>query len=82
MTQPPVDYAMNVFLFGATCSPSCAAFALKAAEDNLTGASNHAVQTIFKNFYVDDLLKSCRSVEEASALVSELCPLLKSGGFT
>jgi len=82
MTQPPVDYAMNVFLFGATCSPSCAAFALrKTAEDNLTGASNHAVQTVFKNFFVDDLLKSCSSVEEASSSVSELCPLLESGGF-
>ena len=67
MTQPPVDYAMNVFLFGATCSPICAAIALrKAAEYNLTGASNHAVQTVFKNFYADDLLKSYRSVEEAN----------------
>jgi len=73
---------MNVFIFGATCSPSYAPFALrKTAEDNLTGASNHAVHTVFKNFYVDDLLKSCRSVEEASALVSELFPLLESGGF-
>ena len=70
------------FRFGATCSSTCAAFALrKAAEDKLTGASNHAVKTVFKKFYVDNLLKSCRSVEEASALVSELCPLLESGGF-
>jgi len=70
------------FFFGATCSPSCAAFALrKTAEDNLTGASNHAAQTVFKNFYVDALLKSCRSVEESSSLVSELRPLLESGGF-
>ena len=57
--KPPVDYRMNVLLFGSTCSPSCAAFALQqTARDNITGASEDVQQTVMNNFYVDDLLKS------------------------
>ena len=80
--KPPVDYRMNVLLFGSTCSPSCAAFALQqTARDNITGASEDVQQTVMNNFYVDDLLKSCANVEEAKNLISQLNPLLESGGF-
>ena len=34
-----------------------------------------------KNFYVNDMCKSCATAEEAISLVSELCTLLDSGGF-
>ena len=80
--KPPVDFRMNVLPFGLTCSPSCAAFALqKAARDNLPGVGDEAVQTVVRNFYVDDLLKSCPSVDVAKDMISELLPLLESGGF-
>ena len=73
---------MNVLLFGSTCSPSCAAFALQqTARDNITRAREDVQQTVMNNFYVDDLLKSCANVEEAKNLISQLNPLLESGGF-
>ena len=69
-------------LFGSTCSLSCAAFALQqTARDNITGAGEDVLQTLMNNFYVDDLLKSCANVEEAKNLISQLNPLLESGGF-
>ena len=75
-------YRMNVHLFGSTSSPSVAACALlRTAEDNVTNAKGKIVETVRKNFYVDDMCKSCATAEEAISLVSELCALLDSGGF-
>ena len=82
MTQTPLDYQMNVLPFGLTCSPSCASFALhKTAVDNVTDADHEVIQTVFKNFYVDDMLKSCSSVDGCISLISQLRSLLSSGGF-
>ena len=73
---------MNVLPFGLTCSPSCASFALhKTAVDNVTDADHEVIQTVFKNFYVDDMLKSCSSVDGCISLISQLRSLLSSGGF-
>ena len=73
---------MNVLLFGFRCSPSCSAFALQqTALDNITGAREDILQMVMNNFYDDDLLKSCANLEEAKNLISQLNPLLESGGF-
>ena len=82
LEQPPADYRMNVHIFGATSSPSIAAFALRrTARDNETGANLATVETVLKNLYVDDLCKSCASVEQAIRLVDQLRSLFSSGGF-
>ena len=50
---------MKVHLFGATSSLSCASYTLRrTVEDSKEEASAEAVQTVIKNFYVDDCLKS------------------------
>ena len=36
---------------------------------------------MFKNIYVDDVCCSCKSVDAAISLVSQLSSLLESGGF-
>ena len=78
----PVDYQMNVHIFGATSSPSVAGFALrKAAQDNLSSADEATISTVHENFYVDDLLKSVTTIKEAIELISQLRDLLSSGGF-
>jgi len=82
LSQPPVDYQMCAHTFGATSSPSVAAFALrKTARDTLSNACPETVNTVIRNFYVDDLCVSCSNPDRAVELVKQLCDLLDSGGF-
>ena len=78
----PTEYRMTVHLFGAVSSPSCANFALrKAAEDNADKFSQEAVDVIFRNFYVDDCLKSVGTEQEAKDVVREVRGICEEGGF-
>ncbi|XP_030828101.1 uncharacterized protein LOC115919169 [Strongylocentrotus purpuratus] len=82
LDKTPKEYQMLVHLFGATSSPSCAGFALrKTVEDNQQDFDPEVSQTVLENFYVDDCLKSISSREEGKRLVSQLCEILKRGGF-
>ena len=81
-SKPLKDYRMNVHLFGATSSPSCANYALqKTAEDNIEYYSEDACQTIKKNFYVDDLLKSDNDELNLIKNALEVKDLCHKGGF-
>ena len=76
-----VQYRLLVHVFGARSSPSVAAFALRrAANDNLT-SSERAKNTVARNFYVDDLLKSSPDYETALDLFGEVKDMLGKSGF-
>ena len=78
----PEDYKMLAHIFGAKSSPCCANRALnKTAQDNEDSSPQEAVKTVRRNFYVDDVLKSAPSTQEAVRLTSDLTKLLKEGGF-
>ncbi|XP_028404804.1 uncharacterized protein LOC114527371 [Dendronephthya gigantea] len=78
----PEEYQMTVHLFGAKSSPTCANFALrKTATDNAEEFSNNVVETIKRNFYVDNCLKSVPDEDEASMLAADLRVILQRGGF-
>ena len=82
LTQQPTDHRMEVHLFGATSSPSCSSFALRrTAEDNIAEFSEEVVKTVKRNFYVDDCLKSVKSVGNAVEVVDQLREILSKGGF-
>ena len=82
LNQEAVDHRMEVHLFGATSSPSCSSFALrKTAEDNKEDFEEEVVKTVKRNFYVDDCLKSVKSVDCAIQIVMQLRDLLSKGGF-
>ena len=82
LTQQPIDHRMEVHLFGATLSPSCSSFALKrTAEDNKDEFSENVVRTVKRNFYVNDCLKSAKSIEDAVEIVDRLREILSKGGF-
>ncbi|XP_072025356.1 uncharacterized protein [Amphiura filiformis] len=82
LSLPLKEYRMNVHLFGATSSPSCANFALrKTADDGKEKYSEEVCNTVLSNFYVDDYLKSIESESKAIQLVSDLTSLCKDGGF-
>lgn len=82
LDQEPVDYRMEVHLFGATSLPACSNFSLrKTAEDNIDEFDVEAVETVRKNFYVDDCLKSVASSAHAVNLAGQLQDFLSRGGF-
>lgn len=72
LSQALEEY-MEVHLFGATSSPSCANYALRrCADDNDHQFDAVVVSTIINNFYVDDCLKSVSSVDQAISLYHDL----------
>lgn len=82
LTQQPVEYRMVVHLFGSTTSPSSVSFCLrKTALDNEGDFGHHVIDTVVKNFYVDDSLKTVSSKAVAVQLSIDLCHLLSQGGF-
>ena len=82
ITKEPEERQMMVHLFGGIWSPSCATFALqKTAEDHKAHFKGNIVSTVKKNFYVDDLLKSVKSSDDAVGIYKDLKKLLSLGGF-
>ena len=74
------EYQMNVHTFGAISSPSIANYALRAIA-RFDGCSTAVKETIHKNFYVDDCLKSVPTEKDALSLIFDLTDSCKAGGF-
>lgn len=73
---------MQVHIFGTTSSPCSSNKAFRqTADDNKEKYGKQAAKTVRRNFFVDDLLKSTTSVEEATTLADKLTGMLKEGGF-
>ena len=82
LESQPEEYQMRVNLFGGASSPSSANFALKkTAEDNKADFDPETVETVKRNFYADDCLKSVGSDKNAIQLAGQLRELLSRGGF-
>ena len=80
LKKPPQAYCMTRHVFGATSSPFVAAFSLWAAA---TLAPNDVTKrTIEDSFYVDDLLTSCNTKDEAVDLAHDLISTLAKSGFS
>ena len=72
ISKTPRNYCMQIYLFGARCSPCCAAFALrKTAEKNLTVADGKTLIVSRRNIHVGDLCVLCDSVKEVSQLLKQ-----------
>ena len=77
-----VEYRMTVHPFGAVSSPSCSNYALrKTASENEADVGTAAAETMRRNFYVDDCLKSVSTKAEAKDLISRLRQTCGKGGF-
>lgn len=82
ITQPMEEYRMEVHLFGATSSPSCASYALRrCAEDNTRLFDADTINSVLQNFYVDDCLKSVKSANMAVSFYHNLKAVCQRGGF-
>ena len=70
LSNPPIDHEMGQHVFDEVSSPSCSNYALKkTTDDNKVKYGPEAADTLNKNFYVNDMLKSVASVPEAITLV-------------
>ena len=79
----PTEYRMTTHLFGATSSPACAMFALRAAADcHRDDAEREAADFMKSNFYIDDGLTSVPDVKTAIKLLDATRKLCARGGFT
>ncbi|XP_070548363.1 uncharacterized protein [Ptychodera flava] len=75
-------FRMTVHLFGGVWSPSCASFALRrTAEDYMQDFAPKVIDSVNKDFYVDDYLGSLDSDDEAEQTIVSLSELLFKGGF-
>ena len=82
LESPLEEYQMLRHIFGATDSPSCCSYALKqVAKENAEDFSAMAVDTVKKDFYVDDLLTAVPTEETAILIVKEVSEMLQRGGF-
>ena len=80
--RKPEEYEMCSHTFGAICSPSCTNFALiRTAMDNRENIGDDAADSLLRDFYVDDLLKSIKGTEEAIVLIPRLRKMCQAGGF-
>ena len=81
-TDSPEEYVMTVHIFGATDSPCAANATLKrTADDNAKDFDPVTIETVKRNFYVDDLLKSVHTPSAAIPLADQLVKLCAKGGF-
>ena len=79
ITKEPVDFQMCVHLQGATSSPSCANYALReTAKTYKDEFGEDAANTFIRNFYVDDMLKSCPDSQSAIKMIPNVVKMSKA----
>ena len=77
-----IDYEMTAHVFGGSPSPSCSNYALrKTAMDNDELYGKDIATILERNFYVDDMLKSFPTAEEAITVIQQVKDLYSNGGF-
>ena len=79
---PPREYRMAAQIFGATSSPSIVNFCLRRTADDFgSGYDEEAARTVYRHFYVDNLLKATDDKDSCKTLVNEVIGLCAAGGF-
>ena len=80
--EHPKEYVMTVHIFAATDSPCTAISMLKrTADDNEHDFDPTTLETLRRNFYVDDVLRAVPTPEAAIKLSNQLTKLCARGGF-
>ena len=77
----PEHYVLTAVTFGDRPSGIIASLALLATAENQKEDFPEVAEVIKKNSYVDDIVHSVRSIQEAKTLASQMEEILKLGGF-
>ncbi len=81
-TSRPERYHVTRHVFGSVWAPSCCGYAIKRVADEFGDEFSEITRKAVKTaFYVDDLLASASTTEDAVQLCKELKLLLAKGGF-
>ena len=82
LDQKAEEYCMTVHLFGALSSPACANYALQwTADNNEDNYGTEVANTLRRNFYVDDFIKSASTEDKAIDLVKDVKAVCRNEGF-
>jgi len=77
-----LNMGLTVHLFGGVWSPSCCNYVIRhAVEERRMAYGDEVVNTVLRNFYVDDCLKSVASEDKATSLIRGLRSVLQECGF-
>ncbi|XP_058816580.1 uncharacterized protein LOC131679848 [Topomyia yanbarensis] len=79
--RSPDVYAMKVMTFGASCSPSCAQYVKNHNAQRFQKQFPRAAEAIVKEHYVDDMLSSEESEEDAVQLAKNVRYVHAEAGF-
>ncbi|XP_062702228.1 uncharacterized protein LOC134285471 [Aedes albopictus] len=77
----PSTFVMQVMTFGACCSPSCAQYVKNLNAEKHTGEYPEAATAIIKCHYVDDMLVSTETEDEAVQLAQDVRHVHAQAGF-
>ncbi|XP_041784360.1 uncharacterized protein LOC121602553 isoform X2 [Anopheles merus] len=77
----PQQYVLQVMTFGAACSPSTAHYVKNLNAERFEEQYQRAVECIKYEHYVDDMLSSIETEDEAIQLAQEVCFIHSQGGF-
>jgi len=82
LDNPPDEYQMFFHISGAASSLCCANRSVRQTTDvNEERFGPELINTVRRNVYVDDVLKSVPNEENAIRLAEQLIQLMKEGGF-
>ena len=74
-------YEYTRHVFGANSSPTCGNYALHQVAKDYAVNNESVVRTVQRNFYMEDLLKSVRTPQEAIEIYQKVRDILIKGGF-
>ncbi|XP_062538335.1 uncharacterized protein LOC134206621 [Armigeres subalbatus] len=77
----PSTFVTQVMTFGACCSPSCAQYIKNMNAEKHAAKHPRAVESIVNRHYVDDMLDSVETEEEAIQLAKEVRFIHAQAGF-
>ena len=81
-SKEPIDHMMCAHAFGGVSSGACSNYALKrTAKENEKKYGTETACTLKENFYVDDLLKSVNSKDDAIKIIKNVISMCNEGGF-
>lgn len=80
-TNITMEYRMEVMSFGAACSPTTAQYVMRLNAEKFAETHPIAVQAIKSSHYVDDLLISLNTEEEAHQLIDDIVNIQRAAGF-